>query len=200
MLRSVIFVFAAIMVTPCFAQDAEIKVMVVNIDYERGSPTFLQWFAKMRTSEQGIAITKAVCAYFGVPPKVVDVSTEQIWKPQLVNIEAGEEGRGRVDPPSGYEICAARRLGETSITGDATLNVSVKRDSEHGFHWYAHVPQPVGPGAGNQYARATWELSFVRNDVWEKYKAKCVPANYVRPGRYVLEACKGQNCRGPYKF
>jgi hypothetical protein len=53
---------------------------------------------------------------------------------------------------------------------------------------------------GREWAKVSLQVSFVRNDVWDKYKSKCSPANFVVPAAYVLEDCHlGQHCKGPYR-
>src|SRR5205814_1599083 len=139
-----------------------------------------EWIAKQRTSGEGQAITKAVAAYYGVPSQVVDISTEQFWKKQLQDNAAGEEHRGGLAAPAGYEICSAKRDGEASITGPSTLNVSVNRGPTfHGLGWYAVVPTPGALGAGGNWAHANFLVSFVKTDpaIWSKYQAKCDPPN-----------------------
>jgi len=182
----------------------EIKVTSIDITYDAPAPNLLQWFAKLRVSAEGQAITKAVCEYYGVPPKVVDVSTEEFWQKQLQSSDAGNEHHGSLTSPPGYSICEAHRVGEVSITGPSTLAIAVVRKQSvgglDGLGWYAAVPSP-GLFAGGNWAKATWQVTFVKTDpaIWNKYKAKCSPANHVVPGHYVMEDCHGQSCSStPY--
>src|SRR4051812_42204261 len=116
-MRRVLFIaILAAVVQPCFAQTSELVSTYLDITYDSSPPTFIQWFAKQRTSPEGQAITKAVAGYYGVPPEVVDLSTEQVWKKQLQDNAAGQEHRGALAAPAGYEICSAKRNGEASIT------------------------------------------------------------------------------------
>ena len=177
----------------------EIMVTAFEISYDAAAPNFLQWFAKLRVSEQGQAITKAVCAFYDVPPEVVDFSTKEFWMKQVQNSDAGNEHHGSLSSPPGYSICEAHRLSETSITGPSTLNVAISRMPQfNGFGWYAAVPLPDGLGASDNWARAVWQITFVKSDpaIWDKHKAKCTPKDFVVPAHYVIEECKGTDCTG----
>lgn len=199
------YLLSAILVSfaqPCFAQ-AEVVTTHIDITYDERGLDFDEWFAKQRTSEQGQAVTKAVAGYFGVPPSVVNISTEQFWKRMLRNTGDGEEHRGGLESPDGYEICKASRQGEVSITGPSTLNVSVNRGpSFHGLGWYAVVPVPGRLGQSGNWVRAEYVVVFVRTDpsIWNKYQAKCDPPNPPPNTRYLVLECKGQDCQPPHFF
>ena len=77
----------------------EIMVTAFEITSRAAAPNFLQWFAKLRVSEEGQAITKAVCAYYDVPPEVVDFSTQEFWMKQIENSDAGNEHHGQLCLP-----------------------------------------------------------------------------------------------------
>jgi hypothetical protein len=198
--------FAAILAAvaqPCFAETPDIVSTYIDITYDQRGPNFIEWFAKQRTSPEGVAITKAVASYYGVPPEVVNISTEKFWKGQLQDTAAGDEHRGMLASPAGYQICSATKDGDASITGPSTLNVAVwRRPDFSGLAWYAVVPTPGALGAGGNWAHANFFVSFVKSDAatWDKYKAKCDPANTPQGGRYLVLECKGQNCNGPSWF
>jgi len=175
-------------------------VTAFEIKYEARAPNFIEWFAKLRVSNEGQAITKVVAGYFGVPTEVVDYSTDEFWSKQVQGVRnEGNQHWGTVPSPTGYGVCEAHRLSETSITGPSTLNVAIVRMPYfNGFGWYAAVPNPGGFGASGNWASAVWQVTFVKSDpaIWDKHKAKCIPKDFVVPAHYVIEECKGKNCTG----
>jgi hypothetical protein len=178
----------------------EIMVSAFEITYDARAPNILEWFAKLRVSPEGQAITKVVAGFYDVPPAVVDYSTNEIWMKQVQDIRnEGNQHWGRIESPPGYGVCEAHRLSETSITGPSTLNVAIVRMPYfNGFAWYAAVPTPGVLGASGNWARAVWQVTFVKSDpaIWNKHKAKCMPKDFVEPAHYIIEECKGQKCGG----
>src|SRR5579871_5214247 len=114
--------------SPCFAQSSP-KVMTVPVDlyWERQPVSLGNAFARLRVSEEGQAVVKAICAYYDIPPQVVDLSTEQIWRKQTGISDAGNEHWGKIVAPEGYEVCSVQRVGEISITGGSSLSYAVWR-------------------------------------------------------------------------
>ncbi|RWF64120.1 hypothetical protein [Mesorhizobium sp.] len=156
--------------------DANIIANRFEIGTKHGAENFTQWFAGLRVSPQGQAITKAVAAYYGVPPEVVDLSTN-LWKDRVKFKEIGNEVKGAVLSPEGYTICNVEREGEISITGKSSMYMRVSRDPEpDGLQTYLSVPFPRMTQP-SEWADVTFLISFVKKGSESDFN--CIATNMV---------------------
>jgi hypothetical protein len=201
MRRSILLLLSLFFSSNAFAQQNEVLVVPVDLSYERNAANILEQIGIWRTTPQGVAVTRAICAYYGVPPEVVDFSTENFWRPLTEAVQAENDFHGIVRSPPGYEICTVQRQGEISITGGSSITVSIWRENQHGLGWTGAVPQP-GFLAGNEFARAHYLVTFVRNDLWNKYVSRCTPSNVSIPSIWNIDECDHgpNNCRGLYQY
>ncbi|WP_141247026.1 hypothetical protein [Mesorhizobium sp. WSM3866] len=156
--------------------DATIIANRFEIGTKRGPENFTQWFAGLRISKEGQDITKAVAAYYGVPPEVVDLSTN-LWKDRVKFKENGNEVKGEILSPEGYTICNVERDGEISITGKSSMYMRVSRDPEpDGLQTYLSVPFPR-MFQGSEFADVSFLISFVKKGNQSNFN--CIATNMV---------------------
>ncbi|TGP51500.1 hypothetical protein EN873_17750 [bacterium M00.F.Ca.ET.230.01.1.1] len=171
--------------------DADIIANKFEIGTKRGPENFTQWFAGLRVSEEGQAITKAVSAYYGVPPEVVDLSTN-LWKDRVKFKDIGNEVKGEILSPDGYTICNVERDGEISITGKSSMYMRVSRAPEpDGLQTYLSVPTPRFT-QGSEWADVSFTISFVKEA--SQYASNCIATNMI-----VADCPQGaDSCRPPH--
>ncbi|WP_193336180.1 hypothetical protein [Devosia beringensis] len=170
------------------------KVMQVELGWKNNPDSPIQWLASQRTTGEGQKITKAVAAYFGIPPQIVDMSTKA-WSGLIEYKTQGIETRGIIRAPVGYTICQADRVGELSITGGSTLATRVLRtQNDNGLGYYVVVPNPTWL-KGGEWAYGLQNISFLKTSLMGSPTGQQCQADNWMP-----IDCDHGNCRAPHIF